>query len=308
MTTPVRVALVGSGTWARDMHAPTLAAGPETVLTGVWSRRSEAAAAVATPFGVPVYDSFDALLDDCEAVAFAVPPDVQASLAPAAAAAGKAVLLEKPLALDLSGARAVADAVAEAGVPSIVVLTKRFHPRTTEFLDAAAGLRASGPLYGVDGRYWHGGLLGGEFAHGWRQTRGALDDLGPHLLDLATAVCGPVATVRASGDPSRYVNLDCRHESGAVSSLSLSAAVRTTASVTRLDVAGREGAISWDTVGMDHAQCWPVLRAQFAAAIRSGAPVLCDVATGLTLSVLLDAAWRSLASGARGAARHLAMT
>ena len=88
MTIPVRVALVGSGTWARDMHVPTLAAGPETVLTGVWSRRSEAAAAVATPFGVPVYDSFDALLDDCEAVAFAVPPDVQASLAPAAAADG----------------------------------------------------------------------------------------------------------------------------------------------------------------------------------------------------------------------------
>ena len=115
MTPPVRVALVGSGAWARDMHAPTLAAGPETVLTGVWSRRREAAAAVATPFGVRVYDSFDALLDDCEAVAFAVPPDVQAALAPVAAVAGKAVLLEKPLALDLSGARAVADAVAEAG-------------------------------------------------------------------------------------------------------------------------------------------------------------------------------------------------
>src|SRR3954470_16364915 len=119
MTTPVRVALAGSGAWARDMRAPTLAAGPETVLTGVWSRRSEAATGVATPFGVPVYDSFDALLDDCEAVAFAVPPNVQATLAPLAAAAGKAVLLEKPLALDLSGAQAVADAVAEAGVPSM---------------------------------------------------------------------------------------------------------------------------------------------------------------------------------------------
>lgn len=40
---PVRVGLIGAGPWARDMHAPMLAAGPETVLTAVWARRPDAA-------------------------------------------------------------------------------------------------------------------------------------------------------------------------------------------------------------------------------------------------------------------------
>ena len=126
---PVRVGLVGAGTWARRMHAPMLARGPETELTAVWARRSSAAFDVAQVVGSRSVASFDELLDTCEAVDFAVPPDVQAVLAPQAVARGKAVMLEKPIARDLVQARRLADAVGASGVASIVVLTKRFHPR-----------------------------------------------------------------------------------------------------------------------------------------------------------------------------------
>ena len=74
---PVAVGLVGAGTWARRMHAPMLAAGPETRLAAVWSRRLEPALSIVGQVGpVPVTDDFDAFLARCEAVAFAVPPDL----------------------------------------------------------------------------------------------------------------------------------------------------------------------------------------------------------------------------------------
>lgn len=112
---PVKVGLVGAGPWARAVHARVLAAGPETQLTAVWARRAEAARETAAPYGADVAARFEDLLDSCEAVAFAVPPSVQAELACRAAEAGKALLLEKPLALDLPSAQRLVDAVDAAG-------------------------------------------------------------------------------------------------------------------------------------------------------------------------------------------------
>ena len=138
------------------MHAPMLAAGPETVLTAVWARRPEAARRVAGPLGAAVAGSPEELFDGCEAVAFAVPPAVQAPLAVRAARAGKALLLDKPLGADLAAARAVAEAVAEAGVVSQLVLTKRYHPATRAFLARARVQGHRGPLVlparGISGR------------------------------------------------------------------------------------------------------------------------------------------------------------
>src|SRR5699024_3703898 len=122
----------------------------------------------------------------CEAVAFAVPPAVQAELAPEAARAGRALLLEKPLAPTLDEARRVADAVAEAGVVSTMVLTKRYHPATRAFLAQAGGAAVTG----ARSCYLHGAFLGGDLATGWRLEHGALLDLGPHLLDLLEAAVG----------------------------------------------------------------------------------------------------------------------
>ena len=97
----LRVGLVGAGPWAEMFHAPMLAAGPRTSLAAVWARRPEAAEELATSYGAPHVSSFDDLLEACDAVAFAVPPSVQAELAPRAAQADKHLLLEKPLAFTL---------------------------------------------------------------------------------------------------------------------------------------------------------------------------------------------------------------
>jgi predicted dehydrogenase len=265
------------------MHARMLAAGPETELAAVWARRTAAAEELARLHGSVVAASFPELLERCEAVAFAVPPAVQAELAPIAARAGKAVLLEKPLGPDLTTARTVADAIAEAGVVSQLVLTKRYHPETRRFLRLAAGLEVSG----ARSCYLHGAFLGGEFATSWRLEHGALLDLGPHLLDLLDVAVGPIARIRAAGDPRRWIELTCEHTNGAISQASLSGSVRLPHARTRIELFGQGDWLVYDTAGIDHEECWPVLRREFAIAVRTGRPTEVDARRGLRLQELM---------------------
>ncbi|MGW7268790.1 Gfo/Idh/MocA family protein [Streptomyces sp. NPDC054842] len=280
---PVRVGLVGAGPWARAVHARVLAAGPETLLTGVWARRAEAARETAAPYGAAVATSFDELLDSCEAVAFAVPPAVQADLAARAARAGKALLLEKPLGVDLPSARRLADAVEEAGVVSQLVLSNRYHPAVREFLRAARALDVAGARSCLV----HGAFLGGDFATSWRLEHGALLDLGPHLLDLLDAAVGPITGIRGTGDPRRWIELSCEHENGAVSQASLSGSVNVPQGFTRVELFGSRPPLVYDSTGLDSEEGWPVLRREFATAVRTGVPGELDVRRGLRLQTLM---------------------
>jgi Oxidoreductase family, NAD-binding Rossmann fold len=103
----------------------------------VWAQRPEAARALAEAHGSRVVGSLEELWDVCEAVAFAVPPDVQAELAAVAARAGRHLLLDKPVALTVAAAEELAAVVGEAGVVSQMVLTNRYAPTGRAFLAAA---------------------------------------------------------------------------------------------------------------------------------------------------------------------------
>lgn len=287
---PVDVGLVGAGPWARAMHARMLAAGPETRLAAVWARRPEAAHELASLHAAHAAASFDELLDRCEAVAFAVPPSVQAQLVPLAARRGKALLLEKPLGPDLASAQRVADAVQSVGVVSQLVLTKRYHPITDAFLEAA---RAR-DITGARSCYLHGAFLGGDFATGWRLEHGALLDLGPHLLDLLDSAVGPIKAIRSTGDSRRWIELSCEHDNGAVSQASLSGSVAVPRAVTRVELFGSEAPLVYDTADIDHEECWPILRRAFATAVRTHRSTGIDAARGLYLQRLIH-----LATGAQ---------
>lgn len=300
---PVAVGLVGAGPWARTMHAPTIAQGPETRLAAVWARNRDAADALAHDVGSVSVGTYEELLDRCEAVDFAVPPDVQARLAPLAARAGKAVMLEKPLGLTLDSARRLADAILTARVPNLLVLTKRFHPSTRAFLRQAQTLRAGGPITGVLAVYLHGNMLDtstgrGAAATPWRLEHGALLDLGPHLVDLVDAAAGPIRSVCASGNPRAYFTVTTEHDV-ATGQLALSGSVALDRALTRVELFSDHGSLQWDTADIDHDECWPVLRAELAAAVRHGTPVTADVTRGLELQIVLDAIARSHEQGAR---------
>lgn len=293
MSDPLAVGLVGAGPWAAMVHAPMLAAGPETRLVGVWARRPEAAARLAEAHGTTAAADLDELVGRSQAVAFCVPPDVQAALAPGVARRGRAVLLEKPVADSLDGARRLADAVGEAGVGSLVVLTTRFTAAVRDFLAAAAAFDASG------GRSWFisGAFLSGPFAASpWRQRRGTLLDVGPHAVDLVTAALGPAVDVWAHASAGGWVGLALGHEGGAVSEVSL-------CSTTDLPGGGRSGAevfgpagvLEIDTRAVSRTEAFATVRAEFAAVARTGAAHPCDVRRGLELQAVIERAERRLA-------------
>jgi predicted dehydrogenase len=201
-------------------HGPGLVAASEVELVGVWGRSRDKAESLSRSLGVTRYDDYDALLEDVEAVAFAVPPDVQVELATVAARAGKHLLLDKPIALDVAGARALRDTVMEVGVASVVFFTDRFVDRSRAWFDQVRS--ASG---------WRGGWLrwfsslqqaDNPFgASPWRQERGAIWDTGPHGLSTMGASLGPIVSLTAVGGDGDLVILVLRHESGATSTVSL---------------------------------------------------------------------------------------
>jgi predicted dehydrogenase len=200
-----------------------------------------------------------------------------------AARAGKALLLEKPLAFDVEGAQRVADAVGEAGVGSLVVLTLRFHPPTRTFLEEAQTFDALGGR----GCFLSGAFLDGSpFAQGWRLERGCLLDVGPHLIDVLDAALGEVVDIDAAGDVHGWVSLILHHASGVTSQASL--CTRTAiGSRTEVELFGPAGTILVDGRSGDRTDAFAVLRSEFAEVARTGAPHAVDVRRGLHLQKLL---------------------
>jgi predicted dehydrogenase len=291
MSAALAVGLVGAGPWAAMVHAPMLAAGPETRLAGVWARRREAARSLAAAHGVPAFATLDELLDNSEAIAFAIAPGAQPDLATRAARAGKAVLLEKPLADSLGPAQRLADAVGEAGVGSLVVLTARFAAPVQEFLERARASTATG------GRSWFlsGAFLSGPFsASPWRHDRGSLLDVGPHALDLITAAIGPATVTGADASPDGFVALTLRHDGGAVSQVSLCSTLPIPDARSGVEVYGSDGMLAIDVQAALGPDTFARLRAEFAEIARTATDHPCDVHRGLYLQELVASAETAL--------------
>src|SRR5215471_20895359 len=123
----MRFGLVGTGHWAKITQAPALASVPGNTFSAVWGRNVSAARSLAAEYGATAFPDVGAFLDAVDAVAFAVPPNVQAPLAIRAAEAGKHLLLEKPVALSVADADKLAATASAAGVASVVFFTLRFN-------------------------------------------------------------------------------------------------------------------------------------------------------------------------------------
>jgi predicted dehydrogenase len=235
----LRFGLVGTGYWARIAHARALASTPGVTLSGVWGRNQEAAASLAAEFGATADPDFDAFLAGLDAVAFAVPPDVQNQLAIRAAAAGKHLLLEKPVALDADAASALVAAVEAAGVASVVFFTSRFQPAARAWLRQVteAGGWAGGSAT------WLGSVYSpsSPFNTPWRREKGGLWDLGPHALSLLWPILGPVRHVTADAGRGDLTYLVLHHDSGATSTATLTLGAPAAADGFWLEIWGEHG-------------------------------------------------------------------
>lgn len=212
MSADVGIGIVGYGLMGRAHSygytlAPRIRHLAWTPRLRVISGRDEAAVArAATRYGVEEWttDWRDVVFrGDVHIVDVCTPPGTHAEIVEAAAATGKAVLCEKPLAVDYASARTAAQAVHEAGVPNAI----GFNYRRLPALALMKRLVDEGRIGEV--LLWRGLWLSDEFLDpdipsDWRFERAlgasTIADLGAHLIDLALWIVGEIDAVAAQSE------------------------------------------------------------------------------------------------------------
>ncbi len=294
----MRFGLVGTGYWAKITHAPALASAPGAELTAVWGRDPASAAALAASCGATAHQDFGAFLDSVDAVAFAVPPHVQAPLAVRAARAGKHLLLEKPVALSVDDADRLVTAVDEAGVASIVFFTWRFNTEIRAWLtdeQARGGWSREGWSGGA--AIWLGTSLQQDnpFNTPWRREKGALWDLGPHLVGMLWACLGPVIEVTAVAGKADVTHLVLRHDTGVTSTVTCTQSAPEAAAGVTVFVWGEAGRSVMPVELVDSVAALRTAAAELIAGATAGSPAHpCDVRFGREITLVLAKAQAQL--------------
>ena len=208
----LRIGIVGYGTMGRAHSygyrvAPNVADLPCRPVVALLSGRDRAGVeAAAGRYGAAEWTTDWRELvarDDIDMVDICTPPGTHAEIAAAAAAAGKAVLSEKPLGTSYEQAYQAWAAVTRAGVRNAIGFNYRRLP-------AVALMRrmiAEGRIGEV--RLWRATWLSDEFVDpaipfDWRFDRSmggsTIADLGAHLIDLALWMVGPIREVSAQSE------------------------------------------------------------------------------------------------------------
>lgn len=195
----VRWGVLGAGSVARRRVMPALNALPECRIQALMVRDLERAEKLAQEFGVArFYDRVDALLTDPEvdAVYVSSPVYLHAEHVLAAAAQGKHVLCEKPMALSADECRRMIDACQRAGVHLEVCFVLRGWPiyhQIKQIIDD----RRLGRLIELRAHLakWTPREMGEWRLDPQKGGGGAFMDVGSHYLDLFRFLAGDFARV-----------------------------------------------------------------------------------------------------------------
>ncbi len=217
----LRLAVLGAG-MASAPHLRSLADLSEEVEVGwVWGRDLARLKATPLPASARLTTRLDDVLGDPEvqAVLILTPPHLHLELATKAAQAGKHVLVEKPLEVDLVRATALVQACAAAGVVLSVMLQHRLRPGAV----ALAEMLRSGALGEV--------LNAGAFVRWWRPQsyydapgRGTLARDGGgvlmtqaiHTLDLLLTLIGVPERVIGRASTTALHRMECEDSAAAL--------------------------------------------------------------------------------------------
>lgn len=232
----IRLGIVGSN-YGRTVQLPAFRADPRCEVVALAgsneARTTELANAANVPKG---YGDWRALVEDADvqAVAIATLPSLQAQIAIRALELGKPVFIEKPMASDLAGARAMRDKAQQTGLPTMIDFN--FHQimgwqRAKQMLDDGA----IGPLRHV-AIHWHVESRSLQLRmRNWKTVGdtggGVIGNFISHCFHYLEWFVGPLAGVSARiaglpDDPETEttVAMAMQFKSGQLASLSMSCA------------------------------------------------------------------------------------
>jgi predicted dehydrogenase len=197
----LRLGVIGTGMFAEACHIPGLQSHPRVEVAALCGRRADFTRALADRFGIP-----DALTDieqlltrpDIDAVTVATPNAAHAAQVGAALAAGKHVLCEKPLGVNVAEVREMTRAAERSGKVHQVAFTFRYNYGVRDLRRRLKAGDIGQPFYiRVQNDSWDG--LNPAWRVGWREKQelaggGMLFDIGSHLFDIARHLLGPITS------------------------------------------------------------------------------------------------------------------
>jgi predicted dehydrogenase len=230
---PLRVACIGMGWWS-DVLADAIQRSGKLEILSCYTRSEEKRQTFAAKYRCRPAVSYEAMLADTtiEAIINTTPNDVHLLTSCAAAAAGKHVFLDKPIANSISDGRAITEACRKAGVVLALGYQRR---RESQFrwirqqiddglfgrlVNAEANISRDrlGKIDLTSWRYQAAGMPGGVMLQ-----------IGIHYIDVLEYLIGRVHAVRGQsaqlvlpGDNPDVASLILQHENGALSTLNAS--------------------------------------------------------------------------------------
>lgn len=191
------VAVVGIGHLALEQIVPAFGTAKRVKLTALVSGHRDKALAVAAEHGVPersVYDyaSFDRIKDDpsVDIVYIVLPNAMHPEFTERAAAAGKHVLCEKPMAADVAGAQRMIKACRDAGRKLMIAYRLQYDANHRALIQMARD-KTYGDLRFIEAVNGQNDAANGQ----WRQIKamaggGSLPDVGIYCLNAFRYITG----------------------------------------------------------------------------------------------------------------------
>ena len=195
----IRVGIIGCGKIAQVRHIPEYTANPDAEIIGLYDMNLDRARELAAKLGCRAYDTVDELLSDptIDAVSVCAANVAHAEISIKALDAGKHVLCEKPMAVNLQECEAMVEAAKRNGKNVMIGQNQRFakaHAKAKELI--AQG--AIGKVLTFRTTFGHGGPETWSIDPGkatWffdesKAAMGAMADLGIHKTDMIQYLLG----------------------------------------------------------------------------------------------------------------------
>lgn len=252
----LRIGIIGAG-WIGRWHAARWGRLPVRLM-GFYDVDSASADSAAAQYGGRAFASVEQLIESVDVVQVCTPSSFHRVAVLAAAAAGKHIFCEKPLARTLEDARAIIEGCERAGVRLFVGQVLRFFPqyrRAKALVEAGAVgtpgmirlLRAAGHPATSAQRAWFRSV---------EQTGGCALEGGIHDLDFARWTLGDIETVFTRGlsfrddfeFPADHVFITLRFTSGVVGHVEQSWMVTDGRFRQRFEIGGDRGLLTYDSL------------------------------------------------------------